>query len=485
MGRSTVKALLGGVLLPAALATGAPGCGPSSSDPPVIFDINRATAPASRAGVLIEISGTDFRSLPGRVVFSQGGNVAEVVPPVDDWGLERIAVKVPAAGSGGGFTAPGTLAVSVVTLIEESNGVDLALEPSPGFSLEDVQWAATSPLPAALRGLRAAPVPGTATQAHAIVTGGNDGSANVTTVLVATLDQDGQVGAWTTSTPLPAPRAHHGMAAAHAGNSPVPAMSAFVYVVGGQESQGNTPGGTTTVFLAPVDTALGAVGDWTSATPLPEALVGPAVAVHHGYLHVVGGLRPDGTPTSAVRSAALSESGAPGAWKLSLDPYPTPIAFAATFTDGLDLYILGGDTVGAIDPNAQGSPGVAAARRSRIEEGEAGPWTSVSSLVRRRQKHAAWAASGQVLAAGGVHDAAPGSSELERSAVQSGGSLSSWSEVAGAGSQIGAHVCNAAALVSPIRPAGSGPRFLLLGGQSFSATPPGALSSAVFRNTAP
>jgi hypothetical protein len=47
------------------------------------------------------------------------------------------------------------------------------------------------------------------------------------------------------------------------------------------------------------------------------------------------------------------------------------------------------------------------------------------------------------------------------------------------------NVYNAAAIVSPLLSSTNAPRFLLLGGQAFATTPPGALSSTVHVNNAP
>jgi hypothetical protein len=57
------------------------------------------------------------------------------------------------------------------------------------------------------------------------------------------------------------------------------------------------------------------------------------------------------------------------------------------------------------------------------------------------------------------------------SVVLSDGTLESWNPITASSKQIDANVDNAAALVSPIRPDGAGPRFLLLGGQVFSDSP--------------
>jgi len=71
------------------------------------------------------------------------------------------------------------------------------------------------------------------------------------------------------------------------------------------------------------------------------------------------------------------------------------------------------------------------------------------------------------------------------SAVSSDSTLASWNGITASSTQINANVYNAAAFVSPLLSSTNTLRFLLLGGQAFTMTPPGAVSSTVYYNNAP
>jgi len=483
-GAGALAALAGGLLTA--------GCGGSSSSgggvfgaAPTIQNVNNATEPASPVGLVIEVNGSGFGASPGQVTFTEGANQAAVVPPDSAWADDGVLVVVPPGGSAGDFTVPGSVEVRIVTAAGQSNAVDLELVDVPTFDVNNVSWATTTPLPTPLRGLAASPVPGDGGAAWAVVTGGNDGVANVGSVVVAAIDPDGTLGAWSAEADLPATRAHHGAAMAHAGNSLVPAGSAFVYVVGGQEAQADAPGGVATVYAASVDPSSGAVGAWSTTSALPAPVVGPSVVLFNGYVYAVGGLDTSGDPTDAVYSAEVRSDGSLGSWTTSPNPYPVATSFAAAFGFGGFLYVVDGDPDPSTDPNAQGSQGMARVSFARADDGAVGSWTTTASTAKQRLKHVVWAAFGQVIAAEGIYEGAPGSLELERAVVLASSELDSWNGITATTKQIGANVYNAGALVSPIRPSGGGPRFLLVGGQEFTQTPPGALSDVVHYNTGP
>jgi len=456
----------------------------------VISNINSSTNPSSPVGLAIEINGSGFQSAPGQVVFTQGSIMAPVTPNAAGWSDSSIVVVVPSGSSASSFTVPGTVSVTVKTSGGTSNAVNLAVVPNITFNVNNVTWTTTTPLPKALTGLGAVPVPGTSTSAFVVVAGGFDGTANVSTVLSNTLAADGSVGTnWSaiSTNPLPAPRAHFGMVVAHAGNSLVPAGSAFLYVIGGQANSTDTPGGTNTVFMASVNVNTGAVGTWTSlSSTLPASLVGPAVALYNGHIYVVGGLTTASTPSANVFSAAVNSDGTLSSWSTSTNAYPIGVSFATAFGFGGNLYVLNGDSQSSTDPNGQGlQPGIQDVRFASARNGVVGTWTLTNTTIKKRKKQNTWLAFGQVIDAEGIYDGNPGSLELERSVINSDGTLASWNGITSSVNQIKANVYNAAAFVSPLQSPTGNPRFLLLGGQAFSFTPPGALSSAVHVNNAP
>ena len=468
------------------------GCGSSTRLPvPSVLNVNNSTNPSSPVGLPIEINGSGFLGSPGQVVFTQSstGIKATVVPNASGWSDTGIVVTVPAGSGTNSFTLPGTIEVTVVTKGGTSNVVKVDLVQTLTFDVNNVAWFTTSPLPSALTGLRAVAVPVNDATAYVVVTGGYDGTVNTANVFSNTIAVDGTLGtSWQsiTTAPLPLSRAHHGMAEADPGNSLVPADKRFIYVIGGQENSTDTPGGTNTVFIASVDPTTGGVGAWAQLpTILPESLVGPAVAIFNGYIYVVGGLRSDGTPSPNVYSAPVKSDGTLGAWTTSTNPYPVGISFATAFGFAGKLYVLDGDINSSMAPNQQSNSGVKDVRFATARNGLVGNWTATSQTIKSRDKHITWTAFGQVIDAEGVYPGSPGSMELERSVVQSDNTLGSFNGITSSVNQIGANVYNAAALVSPLQSPTATPRFLLLGGQQFATTPPGALSSTVYYNNAP
>jgi len=458
---------------------------------PSILNINSSTTPASPVNLAIEINGSGFQGAPGQVVFTQGSVVASITPNAAAWSDSSIVVVVPSASGASSFTVPGTFSVTVKTSGGTSNAVNLAVVPNVTFDVNNVTWTTTTPLPKALTGLRAVAVPATSTSAFVAVAGGFDGTANVSTVLSNTLGADGSVGTnWNaiSTNPLPAPRAHFGMVVAHPGNSLVPVGSAFVYVIGGQASSAETPGGTNTVFMASVNVNTGTVGTWTSlSSTLPASLVGPAVTLYNGHIYVVGGLMPPaGTPSANVYSAAVNSDGTLGSWSTSTNAYPIGVSFATAFGFGGSLYVLNGDSQSSTDPNGQGVlPGIQDVRFASARNGAVGTWTLTNTTIKKRKKQSTWLAFGQVIDAEGIYDGLPGSVELERSQINADGTLASWNGITSSKNQINANVYNAAAFVSPLQSPTGNPRFLLLGGQTFATLPVVSLNNAVHVNTAP
>jgi hypothetical protein len=474
------------------------GCnGGSGTPPPVpqIQNINSSTTPTSPVGLPIEINGSGFQAAPGKVNFKQGSTSIDVVPAASAWSDTGAVAVVPST-----LTAPGTVSVTVHTSGGTSNAITVNLVTTISFNPSLMQWGTTMALPKPVTGLRAVGVPGTSSSsAFAIVTGGYDGTANTNTVWANNLNQDGTVGnttntTWTTVTtnPIPTTLAHHAMAEADDTNSLVAVGNRYIYVVGGQVNFTDAPGGTNTVYMASVDSTAGTVGTWTALTnTLPQSLLGLSATVHNGFLYVAGGLDTNGNPVKTVYSAPVNADGTIGTWTTATNSLPTASAFGTTVVFGGIIYYVNGDPNASLLPNTQGVGSKNVYYASAVR-GVIGTWTLNGNLtIHDRAKGVLFAAYGQFIAGEGIYGGSPGSGEMETSTVNGQNTtnvaLNSWNGLTGT-TDPSANVYNAAAFTSPLfAPTTNGPRFLLLGGQAFTATtgPGGALSSTVHVNSAP
>jgi hypothetical protein len=468
------------------------GSGSGTKPPvPVIQNLNSSTSPSSPVGLPIEINGTGFQSTPGQVTFTQGNITETVTPSAGGWSDTGIVAVVPSGNGSNLFTVPGTLSVSVTTTGGTSNAENLALVQTYSFNVNNITWTTTTPLPTPMSGLRAVAVPSdSAGSAFVVVTGGYDGTKNNTTVLVDTIAADGTLGLdWGAiiTNPLPASRAHHGMVEADPGNSLVPVGSRFIYVIGGQENAADIPGGTTTVFMAPVNPATGEVGLWTPlASTLPVALVGPGVTLMNGYIYVIGGLQQNGEPSPGVYSAKVNSDGTLGSWTKSTFSYPSNLSFPSVVGFAGHLYVFNGDDQNQTDPNFADNGGVSDANFATAHFGEVGNWVSTNQTVKNRSKQIAWLKFGQIIDAEGIYSGNPGSLEMERTTVNPDSTLAAWAGVTSAVNQPGANLYNAAAIVSPLLSSTNAPRFLLLGGEKYvtvnAGYPVNPLSATVYVN---
>ncbi|MBI4564437.1 MAG: hypothetical protein HY716_07075, partial [Planctomycetes bacterium] len=140
------------------------------------------------------------------------------------------------------------------------------------------------------------------------VIGGYNGSSSLSDVLVAPVNADGTVGAWSTTTALPSVRAAHSSVA----------YNGSVYVIGGSVTSDAISQSTNAVLVAPLF-ADGTVGTWSTSTPLPAGRLLHASVAHDGFLYAIGGFT--GTETepsyiaySAVLVTPLNADGTVGAW---------------------------------------------------------------------------------------------------------------------------------------------------------------------------
>ena len=125
------------------------------------------------------------------------------------------------------------------------------------------------------------------------------------TVYVSNLYSGGNFSEWSAGPALPAA----------VKDASVAVMGSEIIVLGGTNAAGKP---TTNAWVAKVDAATGALGDWQTAKEaglpieLPEARSSAAVAVAGDGLFLVGGIGPNGVVDSVWRSAPTADSSSPG-----------------------------------------------------------------------------------------------------------------------------------------------------------------------------
>lgn len=241
-------------------------------------------------------------------------------------------------------------------------------------------WETAAPLPAARAGH--AVVTG---DRFVIVAGGQDSTLRKRAESwVASIGDDGRLGAWRESRALPAPRFHHAIVL-HRG---------WLYLVGGLEERTSVAA----VYRARVTDA-GDVAAWERLADLPRPRSHHAAIVHRGAIYLVAGLdgNPAGenAPLADVLRAEIGRDGTLGAWR-TVSKLPHAYATHASAVAGGALWLFGG-----VEDNARFVNVVLRAPIGR--GGTVGPWSSVAPGLpaARSHVHQAPVHRGRVYSVGG------------------------------------------------------------------------------------
>lgn len=403
---------------------------------PTLLYVNGATKPSGNAGSTVILEGAAFGDAQGtgQVLFSDGasGTVAATITNADDWTDGFIVTTVPA----GAATGP----VVVQTATGTSAALTFTVASNAQFSPSTISWSSTTPLPVGLSGHAAAfaTVEGASAPTNFVyVTGGADSSYTPgASVYFAQIADNGQLGAWTSTAPLPAAVAFHASVAATPFNSRVKGPG-YIYVFGGAVDASGTP--TNAVYRGTLGTD-GAVSAWSAAGQLPAAVHSLGAVLFRGDIYLVGGSGADNTPVAEVYRARLDSLGTIGEW-VPQPALPLARSYARVAQFGGYLYAFGGDT-GAVTPNDSNYTSNATKlnevvyARINLRTGDlADPtWTpNNSGMTKAASKHTVVVAGGNVLVTGGLYNgAATGSSEESYAQFNSDGTVSSFAGATGA-----------------------------------------------------
>lgn len=243
-------------------------------------------------------------------------------------------------------------------------------------------WADTLPLPESLAGAALA-----TSGDHVYLMAGMAGGMTMSASYAAKIGDDGGIVAWAESEPLPDPRFHAAGAA----------YDRWIYVVGGLADNVATD----TIYRAELDDAGNPTG-WAEIEPLPAPRSHEAVLVHDGWLYVLGGL--SGNPMNGsdvshtdVWRAKIGTDGSLGAWE-TLTSLPVPLATESAFVAGGSLWIVGG----LEQPESGYSYSKHVRRAPLAADGSIGDWVETVELPRgRAHVHQTPVYDGHVYSIGG------------------------------------------------------------------------------------
>lgn len=151
---------------------------------------------------------------------------------------------------------------------------------------------------------------------------------------MATIGADSQIGPWTETTPLDAPR--------HYISNTTLVLNDTVYVIGGSTKLLDGQRLNTAIWSRPLPN--GALLPWQTSRPFEGSGVSCAAAVSTaGYLHLLGGLDVQNVTTNAAWSVRLFSDGSLAEWQAA-PPLPIPLWFHQAGVVAGRVYVWGGMT---------------------------------------------------------------------------------------------------------------------------------------------
>lgn len=216
----------------------------------------------------------------------------------------------------------------------EHTGVQSAVYTAPVSNGTIGSWTSTTPLPNRVFDHMSV----SDGAGHVLVLGGFvPGAGPVATTYVATVNNDGTLGQWLATTPLPEPL----------GEASAAVAGGYVYVTGGHTTSYVA---VSDVYSAPINSD-GTLGAWTKLVSLPQARWDAADVIWNNDLFVVGGFGGKQAAQATVYRAALNGDGTIGPW-LALTPMPHSMAELGgtlangwMFAAGTKVGTIGGSTL--------------------------------------------------------------------------------------------------------------------------------------------
>jgi len=150
-------------------------------------------------------------------------------------------------------------------------------------------------------------------------------------VMKAKILANGQLGPWEQSTPLPETR--------HYIENSTLVLNDVVYIVGGSTRSSGGERLNTAVFSRPLPN--GTLLPWAVSQPFGEGLSTITAVSTPGHIHVIGGLRKDGTASDQVWTNTIYADGSMGAWSAG-PQLPMPLWYHSAGAASGRVYVWGG-----------------------------------------------------------------------------------------------------------------------------------------------
>jgi len=185
--------------------------------------------------------------------------------------------------------------------------------------------------------------------------GGWNGSAAVATIYKTTLNSDGSLASWDTSTSLPV--------AIH--SAQVIMIGRRIYILGG--NNGSSTLSTTYTAMFATD---GKLGPWTTELNLPGALQSSQAIITKNRVYLLGGSSNGTNYVSVVYTSVIKQDGLLSCWSTE-SSLPDTLSWAIASKIGESVYLLGGYNANSLT----------SVYKSTInEDGTLGSWTTNPSL---------------------------------------------------------------------------------------------------------
>jgi N-acetylneuraminic acid mutarotase len=240
-----------------------------------------------------------------------------------------------------------------------------------------------------------------------VLGGYNSTNGLLSDVQYASINSDGTLGSWATTTSLTSTRDSFGVAV----------YNGYIYVMGGY-----TGSYATTVQYAAIN-ATGTLGSWATTSSFTTGRYGLAGAAYNGYLYLMGGTN-DTNYYNDTQYAKVDPAGQPQAWATdSTHTISAARALSCAVAYNGWLYDLGGSTA---DSNASN---VATVQGTTISaSGTLGTWTTtgMTALPAGRGSMGCAAANGYLYVIGGNVTTGSNDGAVLYSAISGTGTLGSW-----------------------------------------------------------